>query len=105
MTCYLYVIGREEGPVKVGISNGPGGRLATIQTSCPFQVYLFHAEPMPSRERALYEEKHIHGIFEQDRLIGEWFDVEPDIVIEQIEFTKDIEEYYRQKALENAAHT
>jgi hypothetical protein len=46
---YLYVIGRHQGPVKIGISRDPSARLGSLQTGCPFKLDLLHKAALPSR--------------------------------------------------------
>lgn len=75
MTTYLYAIGHKSGPVKIGISDNPQGRLAMFQTSCPFRIQLLHAEPCESREIAYAEERFAHRFLRENRLHGEWFDI------------------------------
>ena len=84
-TTYLYVIGREEGPVKVGITNSLTGRISAIQTGCPFRIKLLHAQPMRNRDHALLHERWFHASYEEKRLHGEWFDLEYELAVEMIE--------------------
>lgn len=94
---YIYVIGREEGPVKVGISNKPWKRVASIQTSCPFKVELLFAMPTKSRELAYRHEKIFHDIYADDRSAGEWFNVEAYLAIEAIETGFEIDAYFHER--------
>lgn len=82
---YLYVIGRVDGPVKVGISSTPGARLSAIQTGCPFAIELIFAVKFPDRVHALKHEQIFHEVHDQKRLHGEWFRLEADLAIESIE--------------------
>lgn len=86
---FLYVIGKEDGPVKVGISSAPQLRLSTIQTSCPFYVELLFATSFPTREKALRHEKIFHDVHEQDRAYGEWFNLDVELAVESIETAID----------------
>jgi predicted GIY-YIG superfamily endonuclease len=80
---FLYVIARKSddaglvGPVKVGISNNPKKRLATIQTACPFPVKLVYVFSCPNREIALQMERSFHTTRREKCLYGEWFDYSP----------------------------
>ena len=94
---YIYVIGREEGPVKVGISTKPWGRLPTIQTGCPLKIELLFVRQANDRDHALYHERYIHLDFEEKRLAGEWFNIEAEDVIEQIESAFDMETFFQIK--------
>lgn len=80
---YLYIIAKKcddvglIGPVKVGISNNPKKRLATIQTACPFPVDLVYVFACPNREIALQMERMFHQTRRDKCLYGEWFDYSP----------------------------
>lgn len=79
--CFVYVIGRDEGPVKVGISASPTARLSTIQTSCPFPVKLAQVFMCPDRDIARHIERSFHQTRREKCLYGEWFDYTPREVI------------------------
>jgi hypothetical protein len=80
---FLYVIAKKSddagmvGPVKVGISNNPKKRLATIQTACPFPVDLAYVFSCPNREIARQMERMFHETRRDKCLYGEWFDYSP----------------------------
>jgi hypothetical protein len=102
--CFIYVIGREDGPVKIGISGSPNGRLASIQTGCPFRISILHIEEMRDRDHALEHEDHIHRLFAENRLVGEWFDLDPDLAIEQVEFSLELEQIFKEREMANGPH-
>ena len=55
---------------KIGISNAPGKRLQTLNTSSPFELTMVHrfvAEPAEDAE------KQLHAMYQNTRLSGEWF--------------------------------
>ena len=88
---YLYLIGRMYGdcksmspPIKIGVSNNPWTRLATIQTSCPFNLYIYHYFRFNSRIEAFEVESELHSQYEEKRLCGEWFNVDPEIIFDQL---------------------
>jgi len=93
----LYVIGREDGPVKIGISSDVGSRLTTIQTSCPFKVSLFHEETVASRQDALRHEREIHEVYAERRLHGEWFDMDAGRGVEAVETCIQIYEHFQSR--------
>lgn len=64
-------------PVKIGISDVPVGRLASIQTSCPFPIGLIHRQKMPDREIAKAVEQAVHTVRQGNRSHGEWFEMSP----------------------------
>jgi hypothetical protein len=72
---FIYVIGREEGPVKVGITSSPADRLRTLQTGCPFKLTLFQKWECADRSDAIEHEDIFGGVCADSRIIGEWFDM------------------------------
>lgn len=94
---YVYIMGREEGPVKVGISVRPWDRLSSIRTSCPFPAKLLYCRPMESREHALHHERNFHVVNAGKRTNGEWFDTDLELAIESIESALEAEEYFRRE--------
>jgi len=82
---YIYIICKidESGdfcsPVKVGMTRDPMGRFATIQTSCPFDISIFNAFVLPTKQIAYELEKSFHLVQKEKRLKGEWFDMHPGL--------------------------
>jgi hypothetical protein len=72
-----FVTCREANAVKIGHSGEPRLRVKEIQWGCPLPVVLEAVVP-----GGYEEEARLHGQFEQDRLTGEWFRLNP--VIEQM---------------------
>lgn len=91
---FIYVIGREEGPVKVGITCAPERRLATIQTGCPFKIEILHLRKCFYREHALEHEESFHRVYREHRLAGEWFDLEADLAIEGVDTGFEFEAHF-----------
>lgn len=61
--------------IKIGHSQEPRGRLATLRGASPLKLDLLHIEPGPvSKERAL------HRRFKRLRSHGEWFRAEHDLL-------------------------
>lgn len=81
---YVYIMAKVGGlgPVKVGISNNPRKRLATIATACPFPIELVFAFECPNLEIARYMEKMFHETRGDHHLHGEWFDYQPAIALQ-----------------------
>jgi hypothetical protein len=96
--CSVYVIGRSEGPVKVGISAYPWGRLATLQIGCPFKLELLHTHKARNRLHALAHEEMFHSVYKEYRMIGEWFELDAEAAIEGVDCTFETEEYFEQEA-------
>lgn len=57
------------GPVKIGRSTDPLGRLANLQTAAPEPLTLAGV----LKEDTGQSEQNIHRFFREDRLRGEWF--------------------------------
>lgn len=86
MSDFIYIMGRREGPVKIGITSGdPISRLRMVGTGCPFPIELLHLRLLDDREHARWHEKNIHAVCDDDRLSGEWFDMTCNEAVEQIE--------------------
>lgn len=95
MSCSLYVIGREQGPVKVGISQKPHVRAYDLQTGCPYKIDLLFSAEFESRQQARAFETQVHGVLEDRRMASEWFNVEAWEAIECAETAIQIDEYCR----------
>jgi len=78
--CFVYLI-VAEAPVlkpycdllKVGISDNPNGRLASIKTASPFHLSMPFIWKLPSREAAFSIESNFHKECAEQRTSGEWF--------------------------------
>lgn len=85
--CFVYFIGGDEGPIKIGSTIRPKKRLATIQTGSFRQLrYLAIGEARPSLERDL------HKRLAKWRLEGEWFERSPAVMRELRAFKRVIVE-------------
>ena len=59
---YIYVIGPEDGPQKIGITNNLKHRLKAIQTGNPEKLYVHHFEEVdPKKVRKLEKKIHSEG--------------------------------------------
>lgn len=79
---FVYLIAEKRdgcfvGPVKVGVSDGPLNRLATIQTGNPLDLGIVGLIAYPNRDIALSMEDCFHVTQKNKRLRGEWFDMDP----------------------------
>lgn len=95
---FIYVIGRPKGPVKVGVSNSPSSRMLGLQTGCPFKLELLLSQPMRNRAHALRHEADFHAVYEEKRLIGEWFKIDAELAIELIEVGLEHEAYFESES-------
>lgn len=94
MATYIYVIGRDDGPVKVGISDNPGARVLGLQTGCPFHLSLLATFQFEDRIVAHKEEQFFHRCYREQQLVGEWFDLSADLAIEGIEGNLSSREFF-----------
>ena len=78
---YLYIIQHgSEDVCKIGISSNPEERLKGLQTGTPRILTLIAMMEFASREIALGVESLLHMFFDENRLNGEWFEVNPSHV-------------------------
>lgn len=89
---FLYVIGTFRygvlhAPVKVGISGNVASRLKAIQTGSATPLGLFASFTLPSRRIALNAEQAFHATLKDQRLSGEWFDMEPERAVRLVSIT------------------
>lgn len=80
---FVYVIGREEGPTKVGLCLNLQRRIRALQTASPFAIDLFWSAWVPSREIA--REMEVLCFNEFERLNGEWLAASPTAIIRFLE--------------------
>lgn len=75
---YVYIIGHEDGPQKIGISKDPEFRQTTLGVEgCRKMACQCCLEGF-SRQMARRIERHAHMILSDRHLYGEWFDVTVD---------------------------
>lgn len=91
---YLYVVGREEGPVKVGISTNVLSRMRALQTGCPFKLELLAMFRFDTREDAASQESFFHECYADVRTSGEWFRIEADLAIEGVDGNISMREHF-----------
>lgn len=90
---YVYaMLAKESGRVKIGISKSPESRLKQVQTSAPERVELISVTPSLFARPI---ESSLHEIFDDERVTGEWFDLDEDKVSALLEFMNDCKDYYR----------
>lgn len=68
--------------IKIGVSKDVEGRLNSLQTGHEHQLELIYAK---SVEEALKLESKLHRKFSSKRIRGEWFKVNPEKVIKEVE--------------------
>jgi Meiotically up-regulated gene 113 len=73
-TSYIYVIGTEQPPYKIGISKNPQRRLKNLQTGHPELLRIHSIKPTNCQETKLLETV-IHRNLKHYKLKGEWFNI------------------------------
>lgn len=73
----VYFIGNlEQGYVKIGKSDNPEKRLQSLQTGNPAKLVLYKTIPNVADEYETY----VQGLFEKDRVEGEWFKLTDELL-------------------------
>jgi hypothetical protein len=86
VTGYIYFAQMENtGPIKIGISNDPNKRMATLNTSSPYPINLIYFTPGCEED-----EKSIHWQFRDFLIRNEWFHPDKKI-FRMIEWKKCID--------------
>lgn len=65
---FIYFVGWERGPIKIGIASTPHRRIKDIQTGCPHKLRIWAMVPGTQNDEA-----KLHKQFANDKLKGEWF--------------------------------
>lgn len=71
---YIYIIGSNNPPYKIGISKNPKKRLRNIQTGHPHKLEILELRETDSKRTKLLESV-IHKHLDRYRMKGEWFDI------------------------------
>lgn len=82
---YLYVI-QSNDAIKIGITHNLQQRFNDLQSANPVELQLIYAFKFDSRGQAEALEALLHERFVQHRIHGEWFDVDHNKVLEDVEF-------------------
>ena len=85
MTSYIYIIGSDKPPYKVGISKNPQRRLKNLQTGHPYPLAIhFIVETSVTNNKLL--ESVIHRNLKHFRTSGEWFDLSLEKLKLEVDF-------------------
>lgn len=87
MDSYIYVIGTDKKPYKIGFSNNPKRRLKDLQTGHPNQLTIHYIEAIP-KDQVKSIEKSIHEVLRPHREKGEWFNLELHEAIAEVKFAR-----------------
>ena len=82
---YIYIIGGDEPPFKVGISKNPNKRLKSLQTGHPYPLRIHSLKETDISQTKLLETV-IHRNLKHLRTNGEWFDVPVKDLILEVEY-------------------
>lgn len=82
VSSHVYVVGSDDGPMKIGIAIDPRNRLAELQVGHPFKLKVLRTW---KHEAAAHIELEAHKILRGNRLQGEWFSVSPEEAIAAVE--------------------
>lgn len=85
MSSYIYIIGSDNPPYKIGISKDPQQRLKSIQTGHPHQLQILELRETDSKKTKLLESV-IHKHLNRYRMKGEWFDIPLKEAILHVDF-------------------
>ena len=86
--CYVYLmLDNSNGYHKIGISNTPEYREKTLQSEKP-SIEMLTCKKFPTRKIAEVIESALHTAYSQQRLRGEWFDLNEEDVAAIIETLK-----------------
>lgn len=94
---YIYVIQRQSGPCKVGISKNVKSRFAQLKTSSHEPLSIEYWAKIDSETAFWFENQILDSL--SSRMNGEWFDVEPREAIDAIKNAAEyaqihIDEFY-----------
>jgi len=85
VTSYIYIIGSDKPPYKVGISKNPQRRLRDLQTGHPYPLAIHSIVETPTSNNKLLE-SIIHRNLKHLRTSGEWFDIPLEVLKLEVEF-------------------
>jgi hypothetical protein len=84
--CFVYVVSTAEGeaPCKIGISFNPQARLSALQCGYPKKLVIAHIFRLPNVGAAREIETMLLQIERENRLVGEWLDLKPEVAVQKI---------------------
>lgn len=82
---WIYIIGSESKPYKIGFSKTPEKRLKSLQTGFPQELKILHLEEINDDEVRNIE-KCIHKENKLRRTHGEWFNLELNEAIAEVQY-------------------
>lgn len=85
MSSYIYVIGPDKPPIKIGVTTDLDIRLKAIQTGNSQKLQVHYIEEVDPNHAYLYE-KIIHKNLKLQNTHGEWFDISIEDAINEIKW-------------------
>lgn len=82
---YIYIIGSNSSPYKIGFSKEPQKRLKSLQTGHPFKLSLLYTKEVSDQEVKNIE-KQIHRVIGYKKSNGEWFNISLEEAISEVNF-------------------
>jgi hypothetical protein len=83
-TQFVYVIGPETGPLKIGVATALDKRLQSLQIGCWHTLSVRHSTTVPA-DIAYPLERALHNRFKTQHLRGEWFDIPLDEAVAAVD--------------------
>jgi predicted GIY-YIG superfamily endonuclease len=86
----VYLAKRKDGGIKIGVSRNPEIRVSHIRSgynckgSCP-STELIHSIELSTAELAYSIERQLHEYFANDRITGEWFQIDQSTAIAKLQ--------------------
>lgn len=93
---YVYAIGSQSGPVKIGYSSDPSKRLKTLQAKADHELFILGKWSIHGR-RALCIERYVHWLLRDKHFTGEWFNATRDEAAEAVRLAmaeEDLDQTY-----------
>lgn len=81
---YVYIIGSENGPMKVGHTIDVSRRLRNHQRNSPQPLHVIATWNCGTAVDAQAAERYCHWLLREYRVQGEWFSVSPDVAVRVI---------------------
>ena len=82
---YIYIIGSEHFPYKIGFSKTPEKRVKSLQTGHPNKLSLLYTKKV-SEQNIKKIEKQIHKAISYKRTKGEWFNIILEDAISEVNY-------------------
>lgn len=89
---WLYVIYSQLGYIKIGVAANVERRLEGLQTASPSALKVYQKIGCPDAASARRLEKLLHKRYASNRVNREWFDIDPETVVNEIAFAIEVYE-------------